>query len=212
MSPLPSSPRAAPELTRREFVALGGAAVLTALIPVPAFAGSTFLREPGTMLAIADTRCVDSVAFAGSLARRGASVLPLHSDIGGLWFDALEPRLSAHATAIAGLTLESDLFILKRLAAASGLSTIYVGSHDWRNGQGSRHGLRAGIALDQIAACLAQREGPWAARLGEAIASTHFPALPQGLQELSVKLDIEPSPGSPKFFVSWVVMRASSSR
>jgi hypothetical protein len=211
MSPLPFSPRRAPELTRREFVALGGAAVLTALIPAPAFAGNVFPLDAGAVLAIADERYVDSVAFAGSLARRGARVLPLHCDMGGLWFDALQPRLSAHATAIAGLTLESDLFILKRLAAASGLSVAYVGLHDWRDGQGSRHGLRAGIALDRIAACLGQGEGPWAARLGEAIASTRFPALPQGLQEQRVKLDIEPSPGSPKFFVSWLLMRASSS-
>jgi hypothetical protein len=211
MSPLPSSPRGAAHMTRREFVALGGAAALTALIPAPAFAGNVLLLDAGAVLAIAHTRYVDSVAFAGSLARRGASVLPLRCDMGGLWFDALQPRLSAHATAIAGLTLESDLFILKRLAAASGLSVAYVGSHDWRNGQGSRHGLRAGIALDRIAACLGQGEGPWAARLGEAIASTRFPALPQGLQERRVKLDIEPSPGSPKFFVSWLITRASCS-
>ena len=137
-SPLP--------MTRREIVVLGGAACLANLAPLRAAAHMTGgARVP--MLAVADARYAASEMFAARLVRHGATRFSLASDAGGLWFAALEPRLGARAACVAGLTLESDLFILRRLATASGASILYLGWHDFR-GDRVPHRLRGGAELE----------------------------------------------------------------
>ena len=99
-----------------------------------------------------------------------------------------------------GLTLESDLFILERLAESSGARTCYAGLHDWRCRQRVGHTLSGTIDLDGIAAALLNGKEEWAEGLGVALvaAKDGTPA------ERRLKLECAlPSGRGPRSFVSW---------
>jgi hypothetical protein len=197
-------PTGASLVSRRDVLAFGAAAGVAMLVPgVTALAGVRRNAPDAAMLVVADERYGDSVMFAQSLARHGAARFPLAFDAAGLWFDVLAPRMAGTAASLAGLTLESDLFILKRLASASGASLGYLGRHDWRSAHGCRHVLRGGVELDAIARALAMGAEPWPERLGSVLAS----APPRGplIKEQDVALDQGPGTGAPNFFVSWVI-------
>src|SRR4051795_9412086 len=117
---------------------LGGAAALAMLATgAPRALG---LRFPAAerIVVVADPRYAESRSFASSLERCGASVLSLASRMDRLWFDAIAPRLGGSLQAVAGLTLHSELFVLERLAETR---PCYVGMHDWRCRNDSRHEL-----------------------------------------------------------------------
>lgn len=194
-----------PDVDRRDLLKLGGAAALAMLAPATArFAAITDLAPSAKgMLAVADPRYSDSLVFARSLERRGATLFPLASDLAALWFDAIEPRLEARVRALAGLTLQSDLFVLERLAESSGAVTRYVGCHDWRCRAGSAHRLSGSLKLDGIATALVRGEHQWATRLAEALASATDENGER--QERNVLLDAPAAADSPRFFVSWLM-------
>jgi hypothetical protein len=198
-------PPGSPPLDRRELLKLGSAAALAMLAGARAksFASAAPARGADAMLAVADTRYSDSLSFAYSLQQGGAEVLPLGSDLAGLWFDAIQPRLQGSIRGLAGLTLASDLFALERLAESSGALTRYVGYHDWRCQPGSAHRLSSSIKLDEVAGALAGGEEHWAARLGEALASAAERA--QGREERRLVINCPPAVDSPRFFVSWLM-------
>jgi hypothetical protein len=190
-------------LDRREVLKLGGAAAIALLAPastVP-FAPMRSGTASSTIV-LADPRYAESAIFAASLERQGAKVIELASDRARTWFDAVEPRLPAGLRALAGLTLESDLFVLERLAERSGARTCYVGLHDWRCLQGSAHLLSATVELDPIATALVNGEGPWAESLGEALGKTKI----ESREERRLTLDCPMSAArGPRFFVSWLM-------
>ena len=193
-------------VSRRDVLAFGAAAGFAMLVPggrVAAVARVQRNLRDAAMLVVADERYGDSVMFAQSLARHGAARFPLAFDAAGLWLDVLAPRMAGKAASLAGLTLESDLFILRRLASASGASLCYLGRHDWRSAHGCRHVLRGGMEINAIASALTMGAEPWPARLGAALAS----AQPCGplIREQDVPLDHAPASGAPNFFVSWVI-------
>ncbi len=156
------------------------------------------------MLAVADTRYEASLMFAASLARHGATRFSLASDAGGLWFAALEPRLAARGACVAGLTLESDLFILRRLATALGASIRFVGWHDFR-GDRVPHRLCGGADLDSLANLFAAKGGPWPARLADALAAAPLGLPRSHWRERWIADDDRPVRGQPNFLVSWVI-------
>jgi hypothetical protein len=198
-------PSATP-MTRRAVVVLGAAMGLSSLVPLraPARLGSSS-SSSALMLVVADARYNASEIFAARFARHGATRFSLAPDAGGLWFDALEPRLGARATCVAGLTLESDFFILRRLATASGASVLYVGWHDFRGGDRVPHRLRGGAELGSLARVFAAKGGPWPARLAEALATAPL-RLPQASwQERRIACDDKQACGPPNFLVSWVI-------
>jgi hypothetical protein len=136
-------------IDRRQVLKLGGAASIALLAsastaPVVAVPRGT----ASSTIVLADHRYAESVIFAASLKRQGARVVELASDRARTWLDAVEPLLPAGLRFLAGLTLESDLFVLERLAAQSGARKCYVGMHDWRCREGSAHRLSATIDLD----------------------------------------------------------------
>lgn len=110
-------------LDRRSVLALGGGAAIALAIP-----GRAELRVGASarLLAVADLRYGLSVAHAERLKRHGAAILPLDRDLARLWFEAIEPQLTAGPLMVAGLTLPADLFGLQRLAEGSGASTLFV--------------------------------------------------------------------------------------
>jgi hypothetical protein len=178
---------------------------------LPDFAKRAVPSQAGAerLLVIADTRYGESLLFAQALARNGATVLPARGDMAGLWSDDLQPRLAQHWWGVAGLTLDADRFVLERLAWSSGIVARYAGSHDWRGLNPSRHRLRGTIALEQIAASLVAGDGPWAARLGDALGSVRPSLLGSIVEERRLALDISATAASPKFLVSWLFSKAT---
>ena len=158
------------------------------------------------VLVLADPRYSESLVLARGLESRGTKLLPLTSDLAGLWFDAIEPRLKSRVRALAGLTLQSDLFVLERLAESSGAVTRYVGCHDWRYRTGSAHRLSGSIELAGIARALMSGERHWAEALGGALLSAARAAeWDAGRQAMSMELDHVAASDSPRFFVSWLM-------
>jgi hypothetical protein len=197
--------RVLPGLDRRDLLKLGGAAALAMLAPpwLKALASAGLAPGADRVLVLADPRYSDSLVLARGLESRGATLLPLASDLSGLWFDAIEPRLKAKVRALAGLTLQSDLFVLERLAESSGAVTRYVGCHDWRYRAGSAHRLSGSIELDGVARALMSGERHWAEALGGALISAGERGARR--QEVSMELDHAAAPDSPRFFVSWLM-------
>jgi hypothetical protein len=185
-------------MDRREVLKLGGCAAIALLAP----AGTAPGRAVSSTIVLADPRYAESVTFAASLERRGAKVIELASDRARAWFDAVEPRLPADLRALAGLTLESDLFVLERLAERSGARTCYVGLHDWRCRQGSVHQLSATVELDPIATALVNSKEGWAENLGRALGNTKIESREERKLTLNCPM---PAVRGPRFFVSWLM-------
>jgi hypothetical protein len=190
-------------LDRRDVLKLGGAAAIMSLVPSGMPASAADLGgQAASPIVLADPRYGESVSFASGLERHGAKVRALTGDRAKVWFDAVEPQLSAGLEAMAGLTLESDLFALERLAEHSGARTSYLGSHDWRRGEHATHLLQGSIELDRIAASLVHGKDRWAEGLGSAL------GLAKGESQEEQRLALTcPAPAAqgPRFFVSWLM-------
>ena len=186
-------------MDRRDLLKLGGATTLALLAPAGIDAEAAIpVRSAASMIALADPRYDDSIRFAESLRRQGAKPLMLVSDRARVWFDGIQPKLRTGVRCLTGLTLESDLFVLERLAGSSGARTDYVGLHDWRCRQGSAHTLSGSINLDPIATALLAGKTRWAESLGRALALANE----GGRTERRLDLDCAIAAG-PRFFVSW---------
>jgi hypothetical protein len=194
-----------PGMDRREMLKLGATAGVALLVPA-GLASRAAVRSgtASSIIALADPRYAESAIFAAGIERQGAKVIQLASDRARTWFDAVEPRFSRGLCALSGLTLESDLFVLERLAERAGARTCYVGLHDWRCLQGSVHQLSATIELDPIAAALVNGTGWWAEDLGKALGDTKI----ERREERSLTLNCPmPAASGPRFFVSWLMRR-----
>jgi hypothetical protein len=186
---------------RRDVLKLGGAAVLAVFAPT-GFTASAPARSAASMIALADPRYDQSLMFAESLRRHGAKTLMVAPDRARLWFDAIEPQLSTGLRYLVGLTHESDLFVLTRLAENSGVRTSYVGLHDWRCRHGSTHKLSGSIDLDLIATALVTGKDRWAENIGEAMALAKENGSEERRFDLDCAMDAD---HGPRFFVSWLM-------
>ena len=187
----------APAMDRRDVLMLGAAASLALLAPA---AVAVAARASSRTIVVADPRYRESLAFAGCLERQGASVVTLASDRATTWFGAIAPQLHHGLHRLAGLTLESDLFILERLSEGSGARTCYSGQHDWRCRQRVGHTLSGTIDLDPIAAALVNGKEEWAEGLGEALVAEKDGA--PAVRRLQLEC-AAPSGSGPRCFVSW---------
>lgn len=187
-------------LNRREVLKLGGATALASIAPPGGAFGSR--ASSALTMVLADPRYAESLMFAGSLERRGAKRVMLGSDLAGIWFDAIAPRVPHGVQGLTGLTLESDLFILERLAEGSGARTCYAGLHDWRCRRGLGHTLSGSIDLDPIAAALTNGKEEWTKGLGEALLLAKDGS--RNKRKLQLECAITSGRG-PRFFVSWLM-------
>lgn len=189
-----------PAMSRREVLSLGGGAGVALLAP-----GALFATRPGaarSLMVLADPRYAESLSFADALERQGAGVRTIAPDIGVTWFTGVAPEVPRGLQGIAGLTLESDLFILERLAEGSILRTCYAGSHDWRCGRRLNHAVSGTVDLDPIAAALVDGNDRWAERLAENLIT----ARDGSRSERKLALECVMASGrSPRFFVSWLM-------
>jgi len=198
-------PRSGLRLDRRALLTLGAAAALSLAAPRGVKPAVAAPRNDATLLAVADPRYGDSLGFARGLERQGASVLRLAPNAGAVWFDAIAPSLRRGGS-LAGLTLDSDFFILQRLAAPGGVVTRFVGCHDWRGQPGAVHKLRALIDLDAIAAAVVGGKGAWAESLAAALAAAGKRDVAR--QERMIRQDDAAAADSPRYFVSWLMTLA----
>ena len=190
-------------ISRREVLKLGGCAAIALLAPAGAAPlASVRRRTASSVIVLADPRYAESVIFAAGLERQGAKVMALAPDRARTWFDAVEPRLPRGLRALSGLTLESDLFVLERLAERSGARTCYVGLHDWRCRQDSVHRLSATIELDPIVTALVNGKDGWAENLGEALGNMKSESREERRLTLNCPM---PAASGPRFFVSWLM-------
>jgi hypothetical protein len=198
-------PRSGPRLDRRALLTLSGAAALSLAAPSGIKSAAAAPRGGATLLAVADPRYGDSLGFARGLERQGASVLRLAPNAGAVWFDAVAPRLRRGGS-LAGLTLDSDFFILQHLAESGGAVTRFVGCHDWRCQSGAVHKLSASIELDAIASAVAGGEGAWAESLAAALAGAGRQVVAR--QQRWVRQAGAAAADSPRYFVSWLMTLA----
>jgi hypothetical protein len=161
----------APQLDRRELLGLGGAAALSLATSSGVDIAAAAAPRASAMLGVADPRYADSRNFAHGLARGGASVVSLAPNAGAAWFETIAPRLRT-GVRLAGLTLDSDFFILERLAEPARGVTRFVGCHDWRCPPGVNHRLRGTVKLDDIVSAIDAGGDGWAERLGLTLAVT----------------------------------------
>jgi hypothetical protein len=187
-------------MDRRDVLKLGGAASLALLAPAAVAVAARASSPTPSMIVVADPRYRESLIFAGSLERQGARTVTLASDRAATWFGAIAPQLPHGLHRLAGLTLESDLFILERLAESSGARTCYSGQHDWRCRQRVGHTLSGTIDLDPIAQALVNAKEEWAEGLGEALAAEKDGA--PAVRRLQLEC-AAPSGRGPRCFVSW---------
>jgi hypothetical protein len=190
----------APAMDRRDVLKLGGAAALALITPAAVAVAARPASPTPSTIVVADPRYRESLIFAGSLERQGARVVTLASDRAATWFGAIASQLSHGLHRLTGLTLESDLFILERLAESSGARTCYSGAHDWRWRSGVGHTLSGTIDLEAIAAAIVNGNEDWAEGLGEALLAAKDGT--QAEQRLQLKCAM-PSDCGPRFFVSW---------
>ena len=191
----------APAMDRRDVLKLGGAAALALLAP-DAVAAAVRASSLASTIVVADPRYRESLIFAGSLERHGAKVLTLASDRAASWFGAIAPQLPRGLHRLTGLTLESDLFILERLAESSGARTCYAGLHDWRCRSGVGHTLSGTIDLDPIADALLNGKEEWVEGLGEALVAAKDGRPAERRLQLKCAA---PSGRGPRSFVSWLM-------
>jgi hypothetical protein len=187
-------------MDRRDVLKLGGAAALALLAPDSAAAAARASSPTPSTIVVADSRYGESLIFAGRFERQGAKALTLASDRAATWFGAIAPHFPRGLRRLTGLTLESDLFILERLAESSGARTCYAGLHDWRCRQGVGHTLSGTIDLDPIAAALVNAEEQWVEGLGEALVAAKDGTPAERRLQLKCAA---PSGRGPRYFVSW---------
>jgi len=128
-------------MNRREFLGLSSAAALAVLYPgANATALAGLARSAKGMLVVADHRYSDSLIFARALGIRGAGIFSMKAGLADVWFDELAPRLAAGGRKLTGLTLESELFVLERLAESCGMRIAWLDRD--RSGRAGARGRR----------------------------------------------------------------------
>jgi hypothetical protein len=195
------------QLDRRKLLGLGGAAALSFAAPSGIGIAAAAARRAGALLAVADPRYDESRNFARGLAQAGAPIVRLAPNAGAAWFEAVAPRMRG-GLSLAGLTLDSDFFILERLAEPSGVVTRFVGCHDWRCRTGVSHRLRGTVNLDHIVSAIDAGGDSWAERFGLALALTARGG--EASQEQWLRRE-HPTPVTvrPSYLVSWLMTVAA---
>jgi len=88
--------------------------------------------EPRLTPVIYDARIPTGCAFARSARRSGIAALESGGDVGALWHNAVAPALRPASHRLTGLTLASDLFLLKLMAADAGMKVWSEAAQDSR--------------------------------------------------------------------------------
>ena len=190
---------------RRQFVK---ASATVALLHAPMRVFSTAIREVATKQPtsiIYDVRFPESQAFAAQAARLGADVRGIRGDITELWYKLASPDPGTLGP-LAGLTQESDFFLLRQICIEQGYRLAYHGEHTYRRGDAPRieHRLRAPAQLAAAEKSLARSGGNWA----QEIAGIITRAEPAQHMNVTFTCDapLTRPTQSPGYLVSWILL------
>lgn len=115
-------------VSRRQFIEMAAAA------SAAGWTGAAASLEPSregaaAPVAVFDRHIPASRAFVQRASTAGWRLLELRPDVGALWYHTLLPELATALYPLAGLTLESDYFLLKQLTAGLGMCVTWERRH-----------------------------------------------------------------------------------
>ena len=119
---------------RREFLQLSAAALGLMTVPHRVLAGLTpDLNNMPFYRVFYDERYEDSRVFAGEARNMGAVTTAITGDVGELWYGGLRKQLSEQSGMIAGLTTETDAFLIELLSHDVFYHQVFRGEHRFRD-------------------------------------------------------------------------------
>lgn len=117
-----------PLVTRRDVCRMAVAASAATLITLSPAQATSAARAP-LRFVVRDRRIPESMTFAASLARRGATILEVTDGLTALWQSRLGPLWHNGDGAVAGLTRAPVWECLAEMARGHGKRTAFAGRH-----------------------------------------------------------------------------------
>lgn len=189
--------------TRRDFI--GGsiaAGVLAGIGYVPGAFARSRTTGVGLYKAIYDERYTEGVQFADEIKTLGIATRAIRGDITDLWFDDLALRWKQSPVAIAGLTTESALFCLERLAWDHRLRVVFRADHALAPGCVEHTVSCSSATLDQLHDLERINTGWWAPEVAHVVAEVPARKLPDSIRTVRTPAT---GHGDAGFLVSWVI-------
>lgn len=194
--------------TRRDFI---GGSIAAGVLAGIGYAPGVFARSKpaGAHLhkAIYDERFTEGAQFAAEITTLGIATRAIRGDITDVWFDDLDLRWRQSPVAVAGLTTESALFCLERLAWDHRLRVVFRAEHALAPGCVEHTVSCSGATLDQLHDLERIHTGWWAPEVAHVVAEVPARQLPDRTRTLRTPA---PSPGDAGFLVSWVIAPVES--
>ena len=120
---------------RREFLQISASALGLMAVPQTVLAGLTpNIKDMPFYKVIFDERYEDCRVFADEARRMGATTCAITDDVTELWYGGLRRQLAEHPGVIAGLTNETNAFLLELLGHDVFHRQVFRGEHSFRNG------------------------------------------------------------------------------
>jgi hypothetical protein len=184
---------------RRDFVK-SAAAAATAL--AARTAGAQTAAYPVDAV-IYDERYRDARRFADVLVVQGALALATGRNVAKLWHSPRSWMRLVRASRIAGLTPQSDLFIVRSLVARRNLRILYEGMHDCRGTLTLRHRFSCGDDAQRLTEALQDFGEDWPTALALSLERCALSGAPSRHELLDS--GVRRSSDFPGTLVSWVV-------
>jgi len=189
--------------TRRDFI--GGSIAAGVLAGIGYAPGVLARNKPaGVALykAIYDERYTEGVQFADEINSLGIATRAIRGDITDVWFEDLDLRWKQSPVAVAGLTTESALFCLERLAWDHRLRVVFRADHALAPGCVEHTVSCSSATLDQLHDLERIPTGWWAPEVAHVVADIPARQLPDSTRTVRT-----PATGSGEagFLVSWVI-------
>lgn len=186
--------------SRREFLAGSIASTLLAGLGCTPASRAATTRTP-LYKAVYDERYAEALQFASEISALGVATVAMRGDITDLWFNDLDRHWRKEPAAVAGLTTESALFCLERLAWDHRLRVVFRADHAVQPDCIEHTVSCASGTLDQLRDLEKINTGWWAPEVAHVVAGTPANALPDALRTVRTPA----SPTASAFLVSWVI-------
>lgn len=185
--------------SRRMFLAGSIAASLVAGLGWTAVGRGAVKRTP-LYKALYDERFGEALQFASEISALGIATAAMRGDITDLWFNDLDRHWRKQPSAVAGLTTESALFCLERLAWDHRLRVVFRADHAVQPDCIEHTVSCASGTLEKLRDLEMINTGWWAPEVAHVVAGA--PAtLPDAQHTVRT-----PSPSAASgFLVSWVI-------
>ncbi len=189
--------------TRRHFIGSSIAAgVLAGIGYAPATLSRNTIPGNGLYMAIYDERYTEGAQFAAEINTLGIATRAIRGDITDVWFDDLDLRWRQSPVAVAGLTTESALFCLERLAWDHRLRVVFRAEHALSRDCVEHTVSCSSATLDQLHDLERVHTGWWAPEVAHVVADVPARQLPDSTRTVRTPATGAEAAG---FLVSWVI-------